>query len=113
MFRACLVGTAVTLALIAIPVVHWFTALPAPFIGGYFAGARSSASPGQALIIGPAMGAILLVPIGGILGLTALFFHFSAQLMLALTMAYALYVAALGTLGAAVGGSSVRRQTAA
>ena len=69
--------------------------------------------PGQALIIGPAMGAILLVPIGGILGLTALFFNFSGLLMLALTVAYALYVAALGTLGAAVGGSSVRRQAAA
>ena len=61
MLRGALVGAAVTLALIAVPVVHFVTAIPSPFIGGYFAGVRTGASAGQAFVLG----AISPLPAGG------------------------------------------------
>ena len=120
MLKACLVGTAVTLALIAIPVVHLITFFPSPFIGGYLAGVRTSASDGQALLIGPVMGAILVVPIALSLGLSSLLagalgfdLGLGVKFIGVVALVCAVYVAALGTLGAAVGGSSARKQAAA
>jgi hypothetical protein len=110
MLKACLVGAAITLALVAIPVVHWITALPSPFIGGYFAGSRAAATPGISLLIGGVMAALLVLPVGGILLGTSLLFGFGASFVLFGSAFYAVWCAMLGSLGAVVGGSSVRRQ---
>ena len=114
MLRACLVGAAVTFALIAVPVLHWLTFLPAPFIGGYFAGARTRAAGGGPFIVGSFMGLVLLVPVSGILSLSSiLFLHLTSGQIVVVAGIYAMYVAALATLGAALGGASSRRQLSA
>ncbi len=109
MIRACVIGSVVVFCLILIPVVHWFTALPSPFFGGLLAGARTNATPNQALIIGPVMALILTVPILMIFLSVSLLFDFGTSFVLIGGLIYALYVAALGTLGAAVGGARARR----
>ena len=103
LIRACLIGSAVVFALIVIPVVHWITALPSPFIGGYLAGTRAREIPNAALIIGPVMALMLTVPILLIFVIVAALFDFGIQFVLVGGLIYALYAAALGTLGAAVG----------
>lgn len=109
MLRACLVGAAVTFALIAVPVVHWITFWFAPFVGGYFAGSRTQAAGGRVFLVGLVMGLMLLVPVGGVVTVASLLFlDLQAAWIVVLAGVLTLYVAALGSLGAAVGGSSTR-----
>jgi hypothetical protein len=113
MLKACLVGAAVTLALIAVPVVHFITGLPAAFIGGYLAGTRAEASPGKAVLIGCVMAGVLVAPVAGVFFLMSLFWGFGVSAVLMLTAFFAFWILLLGTLGALIGGTSVRKQTAA
>jgi hypothetical protein len=113
MVKACLVGAAVTLALIAVPVVHFLTALPSAFIGGYLAGSRAAATPGNAFVIGCVMAAMLVLPVAGVLFLMSLFWGFGATAVLVGTGGFAVWIVLLGTLGALIGGNSVRKQDAA
>ena len=114
MLRACLVGAAVTFALIAVPVVHWITFWFAPFVGGYFAGSRTQAAGGRVFLVGLVMGLLLLVPVVGVVALASLMFlHLPLSWLAVLAGVLTLYVAALGSLGAVVGGSSARGQASA
>ena len=114
MLRACLVGAAVTFALIAVPVVHWITFWFAPFVGGYFAGSRTQAAGGRVFLVGLVMGLLLLVPVAGIVALASLMFFDLPVSWLAITAGVlTLYVAAAGSLGAALGGSSARSEASA
>ena len=112
MVRACLLGAAVTFALIAVPVVHWITFWFAPFIGGYFAGSRTHASGGRVFLVGLVMGLLLLAPVAGVVALASLMFFDLPLAWLAIAAgAMTLYVAAAGSLGAALGGASTGGQT--
>ena len=114
MLRACLVGAAVTFALIALPVVHFITFWFAPFVGGYFAGSRTQAAGGRVFLVGLVMGLLLLVPVGGVVTLASLMFlDLPPSWVLVIAGVLTLYVAALGSLGAVVGGSSARGQASA
>ena len=109
MFRAALVGAAVTLGCILVPIVHFLTAVPSPLIGGYVAGARSACTQGQAVLIGLLMAALLLLPVGiAVMGI-ALFAALSADFVLVLGGVTVLWVFAGATVGAALGGASARR----
>ena len=110
MLKACLVGSAVTLALVAIPVVHFITGLPSAFIGGYIAGSKAAATPGKAFAIGCVMAAILVAPVGGVFFAMSLFLGFGATLVAIFTGAFAGWIVLVGTLGAVLGGTAVRRQ---
>ena len=111
--KACIIGAAVTLALIVVPVVHFVTGLPSAFIGGYLAGTRAEATPGKALLIGSVMAGLLVGPVGGVFFLMSLFWGFGTTTVLVLTGFFAFWILMLGTLGALIGGSSVRNQVAA
>ena len=114
MLRACLVGAAVTFALIAVPVVHWFTFWFAPFIGGYFAGSRTEAAGGRVFLVGLILGLMMLGPVAGVVALASLMFLDLPLTWLAVAAGVlSLYVAALGSLGAALGGSSARSHASA
>ena len=113
LLKACLVGAAVTLGMIAVPVVHFITALPSPFIGGYLAGSRAAATPGTALLIGCFMAGLLVLPVAAILFLMSLFWGFGATTVLAGTAVFAGWIILLGTLGALIGGASVLKQNSA
>lgn len=112
MFKAALVGAAITLGCILIPIVHFVTAVPSPLIGGYVAGARSACTQGQALLVGLLMAALLLLPAAiGALGLVR-FAGFSSNFVLVLGGVLVLWVFAGGAVGAALGGASARRSAA-
>ena len=109
MFRAALVGAAVTLGCVLVPIVHFITGIPSPLIGGYMAGARSACTQGQALLIGLLMAALLTLPaIAGVLAI-ARFADISLSFVATLTAVVVLWVFAGGTVGAALGGASARR----
>lgn len=112
MLKACLIGAAVTLALIAVPVVHFITGLPSAFIGGYLAGSRAAATPGKAILIGSVMASVLVAPVGGVLFLMSLLynFRFGASWVLIFIGFFAFWILLLGSLGAVIGGTSVRNQ---
>lgn len=108
--KACLVGAAVTFALVAIPLVHYVTGLPSAFIGGYFAGSKAEATPGMAVLIGTVMAVILVAPVAGIFSLMSLFFGFGVTTVAVLTAAFGGWIVLLGTLGALIGGTSARKR---
>lgn len=111
MFRAALVGAAVTLGCVLVPIVHFVTALPSPLIGGYMAGARSACTQGQALLIGLLMAALLALPAAvAVLGV-ALFADLSLSFVAMVTAGAVLWVFAGSTVGAALGGASTRRSS--
>ena len=109
MFRAALVGAAVTLGCILVPIVHFVTGIPSPLIGGYMAGARCACTQGQAVLIGLLMAVFLALPAAvAVLGL-ALFADLSLSFVAVLTAGVVLWIFAGGTVGAALGGASARR----
>ena len=112
-FKAALVGAAVTLGCILIPIVHFVTAVPSPLIGGYMAGTRSACTQGQALLIGLLMAVLLLLPAAVAVMGVALFAQLSAGFVLVVVGAAVLWVFAGGTVGAALGGASARRSASA
>ena len=108
MFRAALVGAAITLGCIVVPIVHFLTAIPSPFIGGYMAGARSGCTQGQAVVIGLLMAVLLLLPAAiAVIGI-ALFASLSPTFVLVVGGVAVLWIFAGGTVGAALGGASAR-----
>ncbi len=109
MFRAALVGAAVTLGCVLVPVVHFVTGVPSPFIGGYMAGARSACTQGQAMLIGVVMAVLLTLPVAvAVLGV-ALLADLSLSFVATLTGGVVFWIFAGGTVGAALGGASTRR----
>ncbi len=109
MFRAALVGAAVTLGCVLVPILHFITGIPSPLIGGYMAGVRSACTQGQALLIGLLMAVLLLFPaVVAVMGI-ALFADLSMNFVMVVTGGAVLWIFAGGTVGAALGGASARR----
>ncbi len=109
MLRAALAGSGVIIACVAIPIVHWVTALPAPFIGGYIAGVRCSATPGQGFMLGGLMAVVIILPVAGALAVASLLIGFSVWFAAVVGAIYLIYTASLGSLGAVAGGRSARK----
>jgi hypothetical protein len=63
--------------------------------------------------IGCFMAALLVAPVAGVVFLMSLFFDLGAAVVLIGTAAVAVWIVLLGTLGALIGGASVRKQNAA
>lgn len=111
MLKACLIGAAITFALIAVPVIHFITALPSAFIGGYIAGSKAEATPGQAVLLAVLMAVILVGPIFGAFFLSdMLLLDLGVGFVAGVTGFLAGWIVLLGTLGAVIGGNSVRKQ---
>ena len=108
-FRAALVGAAITLGCCAVPIVHFIIGPPSPLIGGYMAGARIACTQGQAMLIGLLMAVFLLLPAVVVVMGIALFAELSANFVLGVVGVAVLWVFAGGTVGAALGGASARR----
>ncbi|MEX2598878.1 MAG: hypothetical protein WD533_04395 [Dehalococcoidia bacterium] len=112
MFKAALAGAGITLVLIIVPLVHFVTAIPSPFIGGYFAGVKAGPTPGEALTLGGVMALLLTAPVAGILfAISAAWLDLSGVAMLGIIVVIFVYIAALGGIGAMVGGAHRRRNT--
>ena len=104
MVWGALIGSGVTLGCLLPPLVHFVTGPLGPFIGGFFAGSKMQASPGQAVGMGVLMGLFLALPAFGIMS-----FWVEGSLRLVISGALLGYIAALGTAGALVGSSVAMR----
>jgi hypothetical protein len=114
MVRACLLGAVVTFVMIATPGIHFITGLPAAFVGGYLAGSRTEASAGTGLLIGLVMGLLIVAPLAGaFVAWFVVVWGSSVQFVLWLTGGIVTWVFLLGSLGAIMGGESVRKQRTA
>lgn len=112
MLKGALIGFGVTIALILIPIVHFVTALPSPFIGGFIGGSRAQAEAHEALVIGLLMALMAMAPVLLVSGLLVLFDIASGGgFILVIAGVAAIYVGLLGSLGALIGGRVARRQT--
>ena len=102
MLQGGLIGTGVMIGLLLIPIVHFLTALPSPFIGGFIGGSKVAALPHQALGVGGVMAAVAFAAAAiAALALDAAFLYAVAALA-------GLYTGGLGALGALIGGRSAR-----
>ena len=112
MLKGLLVGFAITFGLSIVPIIHFITIWPAPFIGGFVAGARAEANVGKAFGLGAALGLLMAAPAIGIVWTINLFFSFvdGAGLILGVAGVIAAYIALLGSLGAMIGGQMALRQ---
>ena len=111
MVKAAASGAGVTLLLMLIPIVHFVTIVPSPFIGGFIGGSKAEATPEQAVGIGLLMGAFMALPIGvAIVLVTVLSSLGSVALFMGVGVLAVAYIATLGSLGAMYGGRAARNQ---
>ena len=113
MFKHALMGFGVSLLCLVPPGVHFVTGPLGPMIGGWFAGSRAAASPGQAVAIGLMMGLLEAVPVGVALGVISLMPSvlpgMGGGLLLLIGVGVLVYAALLGSIGALAGGYMVER----
>ena len=110
MIRAGLMGFGVTLGLILIPLVHFVTALPSPFIGGFIAGAKIQATMQQAVALGLLITALMMLPFVTTSIAVILITSWSVGAVSLLFAVAVPYVLALVVLGAIIGGNSARKK---
>ena len=111
--RSAFIGAAITAACIVVPVVHFATAIPSAFIGGYIAGARLGCTPGQAVGVAGLMAGILALPVLAACAAVRLIdADFPTSWALGLAAALLVWFGGNGAVGAALGGASARRKAA-
>lgn len=114
MFKAILIAFGITVGCAVIPILHFVTIWPGPFIGGYIGGSKIAASTGQALKLGCFMSLLMIGPLYLVLfGIhkwgNNLFGDGGALILLIGAGVLGLYVGFLGALGAMVGGNAARK----
>ena len=110
MLKHALIGFGVSLGCLLPPIIHFISGPLGPFIGGWVAGSRMEASPGQAFGIGTLMGLLMAFPVGAALvigNVKPSLIPWEGSVLPALGLAILGYTALLGTLGAALGGHMV------
>jgi hypothetical protein len=109
MIRAAFLGFGVTIGLILIPVVHFVTALPSPFIGGLMAGMRIKALTNEAVFLGLLITLFMLGPIF-LSGIVIMFLtSWDFTFVLIIILGSLPYILGLSVFGAIVGGILARR----
>jgi hypothetical protein len=114
MLKGAFIGIGIVVACLLPPILHFLTGPLGPFIGGFVAGTKTRATPQQAIGIGLAMGLVIatLLSVGLVIA-TLLFVALSSRIDLGMLRFVSpglfVYVAALGTTGAMVGGHVASR----
>ncbi|MBM3940031.1 MAG: hypothetical protein FJ318_03880 [SAR202 cluster bacterium] len=62
-FRGALIGFAVTVGLMLIPIVHFSSGPIAPFVGGFVGGSKSGVTDSQALALGGLIALYMVAPL--------------------------------------------------
>ena len=96
-----LIGSAVTLGCLLIPLVHFFSGPLGPFIGGFIAGSKMRPTILQTFGIAILMGIFLAIPTYGISG-----FWVHGELRVYLALGLLFYTAMLATAGTLFGCSA-------
>ncbi len=111
MVKGIIIGFVITMAFAAIPLVHFVTIWPGPFVGGFIGGSRARATASTGIAMGFSMGLLMVVPAMAI-GWTLSLFNIVNGLSTIMLVAggISIYTALLGSLGAMIGGETTRRQ---
>ena len=111
MIKHALMGFGISLACLLPPIVHFVSGPLGPFIGGWFAGSKHQATPGQAIGIGMLMGLFMVLPLAVALAVNKLVLSRveDASLLIIIGIVVLGYTAVLGTMGAMLGGYMVGR----
>ena len=108
MFKHAFIGFGIALLCFLPPIVHFVTGPLGPFIGGWFAGNRHQATPGQAVVIGILMGLLMVFPVTTLLTVDAmapsLIPWVESDVLRIIGIVVLGYTAVMGTIGAVVGG---------
>jgi hypothetical protein len=108
MFKHALIGFGISLLCMLPPIVHFLTGPLGPFIGGWFAGNRHQASPGQATVIGILMGLLMVFPVTAVLTVNtispSLIPWVDDDVLRILGVVILGYTVVMGAIGAVVGG---------
>ena len=109
MIKHALMGFGISLACLLPPIVHFVSGPLGPFIGGWFAGSKHRATPGQAMGIGSLMGLFMVLPLVAVLAVNNLVLSWveDDSLLIIIGIVVLGYTAVLGTVGAMVGGYMV------
>ena len=113
MLKHALLGFGISLACLVPPLVHFVTGPLGPLIGGWFAGSKHQAEPGQAMGIGVLMGLFMAFPVGTALAVDSLAPSLNSwvesDVLLVVGIIMLGYTAVLGSVGAMIGGWMVSR----
>ena len=109
MLKHALLGFVISLACLLPPIVHFVTGPLGPLIGGWFAGSKHRADPGQAIGIGVLMGLFMVLPLAAMLAFYNLLLSLENDLLLIIGIVMLGYTTVLGSLGAMIGGWMVGR----
>ena len=110
MLKHAFMGFGISLACLLPPLIHLVTGPLGPFIGGWFAGSKAEAKPGQAIGIGILMGFFMVLPVVAGLAVNNLVLYWvEDDSLLIIGIVILGYTAVLGTIGAMVGGHMVGR----
>ena len=111
MIRHALMGVGISLVCLLPPIAHFVTGPLGPFIGGWFAGSKHQATPGQAIGIGAFMGLFMVLPLVVVLAVYNLVLSLENDLLLIIGVVMLGYTAVFGSVGAMVGGYIVGRSS--
>ena len=104
MLKSAFIGIGVGVACLLPPIIHFVTGPLGPFIGGFVAGTKTRLTPQQAVGTGVAMGLVIATLLSVVLS-----FFVDPGLLKFVGPGLFIYVSALGTTGAMVGGHVARR----
>ena len=110
MFKAATIGSVVTIACVLVPLVHFITAIPGAFIGGYIAGLRIVCPANKSFFLGSLMALQLVVPIFICTLIVAMLFEYSLTFAVYTSLVFVVWFGLSGTLGVYLGGATARKK---
>jgi hypothetical protein len=116
MIKGGVIGFAVSVVCLLIPVLHFVLGPLGPIIGGYFGGTATKAGAGTALGIGFVMGLFLVPPLIIVAVLRnqiadAMPGPISPLILVVVAAVFPIYAMSMGTLGAAIGGQMAQKSS--
>ena len=114
MFKGALIGCGVALLMLLPPIIHFVSGPLGPLVGGFFGGSRARASLVGAVGVGFCMSLFMAAPIAGLVVLGSVT-DLPLPQNIRNVLVYAgiivvVYTGFMGTVGAAIGGATARRQ---
>ena len=110
MFRAAVLGSVITFACVLVPIIHFITAVPGAFIGGYIAGLRISCPASKSFFLGSLIALLLVAPILVCTLVVAIIFSYPLTFGIYISIVFIVWFGLSGTLGAYFGGVTARKK---
>lgn len=110
MLKAAIIGSVIAIACVLVPLLHFLTAIPGAFIGGYVAGLRISCPANKSFLLGSLMALLLVVPIFLCTLVVSIVFEYSMKFAVYTSLVFVVWFGLSGTLGVFLGGATARKK---